>query len=224
MGDLERPDERPGERSDRPEVRIGDAERHAVAEILRQAAGEGRLTLEELDERLEAAYGARTAGELVPLTADLPAGHADAAATSGSREPVGAGERSDGGSPVASSRAVLSSQARQGVWEVGPNHRALAVFGSVTLDLREARLAAREIVIDATTVLGSVTIVVNARTRVLIEGTGVLGSFEQARDRVRPAVDPDVPLVRVRGVAVAGSVTVVRKRAPGERGWRVLGW
>ena len=73
MGDLERPDGRPDEQSARPDVRIGDAERHTVAEILRQAAGEGRLTLEELDERLEAAYGATTAGELVPLTADLPA-------------------------------------------------------------------------------------------------------------------------------------------------------
>src|SRR5215213_4874556 len=53
-------------------LRISDQDRHTVAEVLRQAAGEGRIDLEELDERLEAAYQAKTYGELVPITADLP--------------------------------------------------------------------------------------------------------------------------------------------------------
>jgi DUF1707 SHOCT-like domain/2TM domain len=53
--------------------RVSDAEREAVADRLRAAAGEGRLDAEELDERLTAAYGARTSADLTPLTADLPA-------------------------------------------------------------------------------------------------------------------------------------------------------
>jgi Domain of unknown function (DUF1707)/2TM domain len=53
-------------------LRIGDAERERVAERLRRAAGEGRLTPEELEERLEAAFAARTEAELAPLVADLP--------------------------------------------------------------------------------------------------------------------------------------------------------
>jgi hypothetical protein len=53
-------------------LRIGDADRERVADRLRQAAGEGRLSPEELDERLGAAFAARTAGELEPLVADLP--------------------------------------------------------------------------------------------------------------------------------------------------------
>ncbi len=57
---------------DRSRLRISDADRHQVAELLREAAGEGRLDIEELDERLEAAYSAKTYGDLVPLTADLP--------------------------------------------------------------------------------------------------------------------------------------------------------
>src|SRR6476661_4385016 len=56
-------------------LRIGDKERNAVAELLREAAGEGRLDLDELDERLEATYSARTYADLVPLTADLPITH-----------------------------------------------------------------------------------------------------------------------------------------------------
>ena len=53
-------------------IRISDADRHRVAEVLREAAGEGRLDLDELDQRLEAAYAAKTYADLVPLTADLP--------------------------------------------------------------------------------------------------------------------------------------------------------
>ena len=53
-------------------LRISDEDRHKVAEVLRQAAGEGRIDLDELDERLEATYAAKTYGELVPITADLP--------------------------------------------------------------------------------------------------------------------------------------------------------
>jgi Domain of unknown function (DUF1707) len=59
-----------------PEHRASDAEREAAADRLRTAAAEGRLDPDELEERLAAAYGARTIGELVPLTADLPVGPA----------------------------------------------------------------------------------------------------------------------------------------------------
>jgi hypothetical protein len=55
-----------------PEHRASDAEREATADRLRAAAAEGRLDPDELDERLSAAYTARTVGDLVPLTADLP--------------------------------------------------------------------------------------------------------------------------------------------------------
>ena len=53
-------------------LRVSDADRHRVGELLREAAGEGRLDIEELEERLEAAYAAKTYADLVPLTADLP--------------------------------------------------------------------------------------------------------------------------------------------------------
>ncbi|MGZ4466074.1 MAG: DUF1707 SHOCT-like domain-containing protein, partial [Nocardioides sp.] len=59
MDEVEGPD--PGR------LRVSDAERHQVAEVLREAAGEGRLDLDELDARLEAAYAARTYADLVPL-------------------------------------------------------------------------------------------------------------------------------------------------------------
>jgi hypothetical protein len=52
------------------ELRASDADRDRVAERLRAAAGEGRLTADELEERLERAFSARTGAELEPLTSD----------------------------------------------------------------------------------------------------------------------------------------------------------
>jgi hypothetical protein len=54
------------------EVRASDAERDRVVERLRRALSQGRLTLEEYDSRVAAAYQAKTRGELAVLTRDLP--------------------------------------------------------------------------------------------------------------------------------------------------------
>jgi hypothetical protein len=64
-----------------PSLRAADADRDAVADRLRTAHAEGRLTVEEFGERLDAAFAARTMGELAGLTADLPAEQARVART-----------------------------------------------------------------------------------------------------------------------------------------------
>ena len=56
-----------------PDLRASDAEREHHAELLREHAAQGRLTVDELDERLDRVYAARTVGELSPVVADLPA-------------------------------------------------------------------------------------------------------------------------------------------------------
>ena len=58
--------------ADQAHLRASDADREKVAERLRQAATEGRLTADELEDRLHNAFSARTYGELEPLVADLP--------------------------------------------------------------------------------------------------------------------------------------------------------
>jgi hypothetical protein len=190
-------------------LRISDAERHQVAEVLRQAAGEGRLDLEELDERLEATYAARTYADLVPITQDLPAERP--AQPLAPRPAVGPATRYE------SSVAVLSGVDRKGVWEVGPTHTAFSVMGGVDIDLREAIFTSREVVITANTLMGGIDVIVNESTRVVVEGAGVMGAFEQARDKVEPRLTADSPVVRVRGVAIMGAVTVVRKGPPKRR-------
>lgn len=191
-------------------LRISDADRHQVAEVLRQAAGEGRLELDELDERLEATYAARTYADLWPITHDLPVQrppHMPAA----QRPVTGPAVRYD------SSVAVMSGTSRTGVWEVGPTHSVFCVMGGVDIDLREAVFTGREVVITANTLMGGIDVIVNERMKVIVEGMGIMGAFEQARDRVEPRIDADSPVVRVRGAAVMGAVTVVRKGPPRRR-------
>jgi hypothetical protein len=55
-----------------PSLRASDADRERVVEILRQHTAEGRITADEFEERMTAAYAARTMGALAELTTDLP--------------------------------------------------------------------------------------------------------------------------------------------------------
>jgi hypothetical protein len=202
------------EHQDPARLRISDEDRHAVAEVLRHAAGEGRIDLEELDERLEAAYAAKTYGDLVPITADLPA----AATPRPVVPPVSARPPVPTGGPTyTSSFAVMSDCSRRGVLEVPAKHNVFTLKGGVTLDLREARFAARETTIEAYAIMAGVDIVVNPWTRVLVEGVGIMGDFSEARSKVEAELTPDSPVVRVRGLALMAGVSVKRKGMPGER-------
>ncbi len=75
--------------SDPPDLRASDAERERTVQVLREHALAGRLTVEELEERCERAYGARIRGELDALLGDLPRAPAERAPTQ--RPPVDPG-------------------------------------------------------------------------------------------------------------------------------------
>ncbi|MFI0405289.1 DUF1707 domain-containing protein [Actinomadura sp. 3N508] len=55
-----------------PDLRASDADRDRTAESLREHCAEGRITMDELQERLEAVYAAKTLGQLQEVTSDLP--------------------------------------------------------------------------------------------------------------------------------------------------------
>ena len=199
---------------DASQLRISDEDRHQVAEVLRRAAGEGRIDLDELEERLEAAYQAKTYGDLVPITADLPVAGAPQPTA---RPPAAAGPASR----YASSVAIMSETKRTGSWLVEDGHAAFALMGSVVLDLREAQFAAGEVTVNANAVMGEVSVLVDAGTTVVVEGYAVMGEYSEQRAKV--PFDPSYggPVVRLRGVALMGSVHVQRRGAPGQRrGWR----
>jgi hypothetical protein len=204
-------------------LRISDADRHRVAEVLREAAGDGRIDLAELDERLEATYAAKTYGDLVPITLDLPT-HTDRASLVARSSSAPATRTPAGSGPTwSASLGIMGDTTRKGVWDIGPTHTATALMGSVVIDLREARFPDGEVVINANAVMGSVSVVVDARTDVRVEGTGIMGSYTEVRAKVDAEIDGSSPVVRVRGIALMGSVDVRRKAASGGSGKKLLG-
>jgi hypothetical protein len=195
-------------------LRASDAERHRAVEVLRVAAGEGRLTIEELEERIEAAYHAKTLDELDALVADLPdpgvpAPAADLASAPG-RPPAGLVPES------MVLHTTLGDLKQRGYWVVPRHVTAKTAIGSIRIDFTEAVCRHREVTIDVTTGAGSVLIIVprgwTARTD---EVTTAIGSV------VNKATDPpdrDATVVRVVGHTGAGTIKVRypfgRRRGP----------
>src|SRR5690349_13077669 len=109
---------------DPSQLRISDQDRHQVAEVLREAAGEGRIDLDELDQRLDATFAARTYADLVPITMDLPV----QPTTNLPSRPVTAQPSPVVRGPAEERHlAILSGVDRKGVWVV-PQHLVVFAF------------------------------------------------------------------------------------------------
>ncbi len=203
--------QRQEQRHDPGLLRISDADRHQVAEVLRHAAGEGRIDFDELDQRLEQTYAAKTYADLVPITADLP-GHQPVQRPAPVQQP----QPAIPASTYSSSVAVMSENRRRGVWLVPAQHTAFSMMGSVELDLREAQFETRDVTVTAVSIMGDVKVIVNPWTRVVVEGVPIMAEFTEAGAKVAAELTPESQVVRVKGFALMASVSVQRKAMPGE--------
>ena len=194
--------------SDPARLRISHAERDQVAELLREAAGEGRLDLEELDQRLEATFAARTYADLVPITLDLP-GHRDPRPV-----PTRAADLSPqvvAGPDRESHLAIMCGLRRKGAWVVPRELRILVLMGGAELDLRRASFAGPEVTITIDAFMGGAQVVVGPGVRVQLEGIGIMGGYSGPSGLVEAELDESSPVVRIKGVAIWGGVSVERK-------------
>lgn len=179
--------------TDAPGIRASDAERDQAIDRLRDAAGEGRLTLEELTDRIGVAAGARTRGELARLTDDLPAG-------------------APGGAPAPAAGAIQSvfgDVRRAGRWQVPASSRWGTVFGDVVLDLREASVEAPEVAIEASSVFGDVDLLVPEGVAVEVRSRTFFGDVRQ---EVGDTAAPGAPRVLLTGGTFFGDVRVRTRR------------
>ncbi|MFE3608850.1 DUF1707 SHOCT-like domain-containing protein [Streptomyces goshikiensis] len=212
----------PGQPVAAPALRASDADRERVVERLRDAVAEGRLDMEEFQERLEAAYASRTYAELEPLTRDLPAvggvpaGAAAAAAAAGTGQEQAAWPERIGGAGTSSTAvAVMSGFQRKGQWTVPARFNAVAFWGGGDLDLREASFSQREVVITCIAVMGGIQITVPPGVEVDVRGIGVMGAFDQ-RGNPGP-LQPGAPRVVVTGFAMWGGVEIRVKPLKSDR-------
>ncbi|PRX97225.1 DUF1707 SHOCT-like domain-containing protein [Allonocardiopsis opalescens] len=203
----------PPEPADRRQMRASDADRDKVAEVLREAAAEGRLDLAELDERIDALYRARTYAELEPITRDLPA-QSRAAAARPAAHPAPA-RRIGGRATSSSAFAIMSGAARKGRWTIGERFTSGAFWGGVEIDLREADFAAETVAISAYAFQAGIHIIVPEDVEVDMRGIGVMGGFGSAAG----SGTGTGPTIVVKGFALMGGVSVTRKprqQRPGE--------
>ncbi len=188
---------------DRIELRASDADRERVAAILHQAAGDGRLDLDEVTERLSAVYAARTYAELEPLTRDLPATAAGAAG------PAATAGRVDAAPTSGRAVAVMGGFQRKGAWVVPRRFTSVAFWGGGEIDLREAHLPAGQVTIRAFALMGGIDIMVPEDAEVHVTGVGIMGGFD---DRASGPGAPGGPRIVVTGLAFWGGIAVRRKR------------
>ncbi|MFI9585118.1 DUF1707 domain-containing protein [Streptomyces sp. NPDC052236] len=198
--------------SELPEMRASDSERERVAERLRDAVAEGRLDMDEFEQRLDAAYTARTHGDLEPLVRDLPVTGSTAATTrsGGWAQRVGGPATSRGGF------AFWGGFGRKGTWTVGRRFTAFTLMGGGEVDLREARFEDRVTEIRCFVLMGGIHVVVPPELNVEVRGIGLMGGFgEQSDGESDP--DPSAPRVIISGFALMGGVGVERKRSKAEK-------
>lgn len=187
-----------------PELRASDADRERVADRLRRAAGDGQLTIDELDERLHAAYAARTRGELEPLTADLQS--AGTAAVQSSR-PGGFSVRPGPGG-ARWLIAIMGGCDRKGRWRLSERCTALNIMGGSDLDLNQVELAGEHVQLDVYSIMGGSEIHVPKDLAVEVSEFALMGG--NSVDIGHEPTAADGPVLHLRIFSLMGGTDVRR--------------
>jgi hypothetical protein len=196
-----------------PALRASDAERESAADLLREASVSGRLTVDELDDRLHEVLRA-------PLREDLDRLVADVLAPDDDRHPVAAGRASAPGLARVSVRAgdggtrrllsILGGSERKGRWRVAARCTVVNVLGGSELDLSAAELASDRVELRVVSVLGGAEITLPEGMNVEVSQISVLGGNGVEVGDEHP--DPGGPVVHVRLISILGGAEVRRGR------------
>ncbi|MCX4809542.1 DUF1707 domain-containing protein [Streptomyces sp. NBC_01239] len=185
-----------GELMGTTELRASHADRDRVVDVLTSAAGDGRLTSEELDERVEAALTARTLGELAVLTADLP---------------VPAGAVAAEVKDVARIEQRGGSARRGDGWVVPRRLEIVSHLGDVTLDFTQAVITEDTLRIDLDMHLGKLVLLI--RPGIVVDTDSLVTGYGKIKTRGPAGTGVPVDLrIEIAGQLGFGKVLVRRKR------------
>lgn len=177
-------------------TRASDDDRIQVAQLLSEAASNGRLTLEQYEGRLARTYSARTYDELERLTYDLP-------------EAIEFRRGKVRPAPSTMLLAILSGFDRSGRWYVPGRMTTFTLFGGGVVDLRYADFTSADVEIHAYSIFGGQTILLPPEVNVDIKGRGVMGGFDKSVDG---AGTPGAPTVSIKGFSLLGGVGIKRRK------------
>ena len=182
----------PGAEIARSELRASHEDRDRVVELLRVSAGDGRLTAEELDDRLELAMTARTYGELARLVADLPA---EGSVVSPMTAPQSAQAKEVARIDIRSGHVQRVDR-----WVVPQRMDVKVTSGHVKLDFTEAVITQPSLKLDIDVRSGHVRLV--TKPGIVVDADDV--AIRSGHVKVKAPWDSDVP-VRLR-IEVTGKV------------------
>ncbi len=187
--------------SDLPELRASHADRDRAVDTLRIAGGDGRLTAEELEDRLATALSARTVAELAALTADLPGGPAGAAAKD-----------------LLVVKQQGSRYVRTGRWVVPRRIELRTQLCQVTLDFTEAVISPGTLHVDVEMVHGKLLIVTGPGVEIDADGL----TLTYSKCKLRPARAGADPRLRIELAGTLVHAKVIerwpRRGAAGQAG------
>jgi hypothetical protein len=190
-----------------PAILAGDQEREHSTELLSQAVVEGRLTLEEFSDRVGRAQAARTREELALLTQDLPA---PPATTPPATTPTAEAASRAVATPQQRHVAAFSRLVRSGPWELAQRSEFRAIFGTITLDLSQARLPGSAVDLEIYNLFGTVTVLVPEGVDVSLTGGGMFASQVIEPQASRPV--PGAPKLRINARGPGGTLYVRGKK------------
>ena len=180
-------------------MRAADTDRIQVAQLLTDAAAQGRLPMSEYEDRLTRAYAAQTYDELDRHQRRPARRRSPRARSGGPCRPA----------PSTLLLAIMSGFERRGRWNVPKRMTTFALFGGGVVDLRYADFTSPEVEIHSYSIMGGQTILVPPEVNVDLRGVGVMGTFDQSVDGEG---SPGAPCVTIRGFSLWGSVGVKRKK------------
>lgn len=195
IGYRERVSTDPVDESDAPAVRASDSERDEVVKALSEHAAAGRLTLDELERRIEDALAATTRGELTELNADLP--------------DVVAPPRESRRKATRWVLSLMGGSAKRGRWRLDRRMTTVTVMGGNDLDLRFAEIDARQdITIVSVAVMGGTNIYVPDSVDVELGGFAVMGGNDE-KGSMRPPRS-GAPRIRILAYSLMGGTDLWR--------------
>jgi Domain of unknown function (DUF1707) len=174
-----------------------DTDRMHAAQLLSDAAAQGRLAMTDFEDRLAKVYAAKTYDELSRVSSDLPG--TITAPRDGALHPA----------PSTLLLAIMSGFERRGRWNVPRKMTTFTLCGGGVIDLRYADFTSPEVEIHTYSIMGGQTILVPPEVNVELRGHGVMGTFDHLENSQGM---PGAPRVRVRGFSLWGKVAVKRKK------------
>ena len=192
-------------------------QREQVVQRLCSHFASNHLTMDELEQRIDQAYKARSVTELDALVTGLPVLADDpSVATSDALVPASAPALPTSVPDRDLLIGIMSGHTRRGPWAVPRHLKVFTVMGGIVLDLREALIAPGVSEIEITAIMAGVEIFVPPGVRIECTGSAFMGAFEVDQRAQSLAVAGDERIIRVTGFAMMAGVEA-KVRPPKDR-------